>query len=498
MAYDNGTGIGIGTTSAAYQFAIHNAADVWHVQIGSVGGNQLRIGGNTTNGAVIGAYTDNTTTTPRSLLLQRDGGPVGINTASPDTLYNLTTVRYAGSSGNIKLIGDTSVTGSPNILFYNTATSASSTLSWNGTGFTMGSYVSANAATLYSPLNVQGASVSWGESMTIYAAPNGYSTVAFRTEAGTGSTTTGTWAIGKESSTAGNTATQFFQVIKNGLTGSTLHRADALQTWDPSGNSYFGFRVGIGTSSPQDKLDVNGSIRFRANTPNFTAVLDNAVIDYVPTSVFAGDPCIRIASIGTASVGADIRFLTGTSTSLSEKMRISSGGTTTFYGGNVVNSASYKAHTYVQLTTPISYSTSVTGNTFTSFSTTGIGLPSGVKAIQVLGWYHITGYGSGAGQGDHAVSLFGVTTDSATSWGGPSAGWPGGNSSFVNTNWGSFVLWHDGDASNSGNTNGIQYYGYMDSGVISVNANGNVYANLAHGYSGGTHYISLQVQGYWI
>ena len=87
-----------------------------------------------------------------------------------------------------------------------------------------------------------------------------------------------------------------------------------------------GGNVGIGTSSPQDRLDVNGSIRFRANTPNFTAVTDNAVLDYVPTSVFATEPCIRLAAIGTASVGADIRFLTGTSTSLGERMRITSGG----------------------------------------------------------------------------------------------------------------------------------------------------------------------------
>jgi hypothetical protein len=86
-----------------------------------------------------------------------------------------------------------------------------------------------------------------------------------------------------------------------------------------------GGNVGIGVN-PQDRLDVNGSIRFRANTPNFTAVTDNAVLDYVPTSIFATDPCIRLAAIGTASIGAEIRFLTGTSITLSERMRIISSG----------------------------------------------------------------------------------------------------------------------------------------------------------------------------
>jgi hypothetical protein len=88
--------------------------------------------------------------------------------------------------------------------------------------------------------------------------------------------------------------------------------------------------VGINTTSPQDRLDVNGSIRFRGNTPNFTAVLDNAVIDFVPTSIFPTEPCIRMAAIGTASVGAEIRFLTGTSTTVSTRLTINATGAATF------------------------------------------------------------------------------------------------------------------------------------------------------------------------
>lgn len=60
---------------------------MWHAQFGQVGGNQFRIGGNTTNGAVIGAYADNTNNNPRQLLLNRDGGNVGIGTSN--ATYNL-------------------------------------------------------------------------------------------------------------------------------------------------------------------------------------------------------------------------------------------------------------------------------------------------------------------------------------------------------------------------------------------------------------------------
>lgn len=115
----------------------------------------------------------------------------------------------------------------------------------------------------YSPLTVTGAGISWGETVTYYPASNGYITLAFRLE-GT-DTTTGTWAIGKQS-TIESGGVQYLQIAKNGLTGSTLHRPDAVQVFDPAnGNAYFGFNVGIGTTSPFNfgsihrTLDVRGS-----------------------------------------------------------------------------------------------------------------------------------------------------------------------------------------------------------------------------------------------
>lgn len=83
----NSTGVGIGTSAPGYLFAVNNGSDVWHAQFGQVGGNQFRIGGNTTNGAVIGAYSDNTNNNPRQLLLNRDGGNVGVGVSN--ALYRL-------------------------------------------------------------------------------------------------------------------------------------------------------------------------------------------------------------------------------------------------------------------------------------------------------------------------------------------------------------------------------------------------------------------------
>ena len=87
-----------------------------------------------------------------------------------------------------------------------------------------------------------------------------------------------------------------------------------------------GGNVGIAITSPVDTLDVNGALRIRKNTPNFTAAVDNAIIDYVPTSVFPTSPVLRIVSLGTSSIGANIQFTTGTSTSLVDAMRITSSG----------------------------------------------------------------------------------------------------------------------------------------------------------------------------
>jgi hypothetical protein len=144
----------------------------------------------------------------------------------------------------------------------------------------------------------------------------------------------------------------------------------------------------------------------------------------------------------------------------------------------------YIGYTYVALTAPKYWFTSFTGETSGSINTVStLGLPSGVKAVHVSAFYHITGYSSG--WNDHANSMWGpVVPSSSTSW------------SFTTSNnqtWGSFMFEHDGDASGS-----PHFYGVWQNGQIGVNNNGLIYYRLGQGISGGTHYNHVWVWGYWI
>lgn len=177
---------------------------------------------------------------------------------------------------------------------------------------------------------------------------------------------------------------------------------------------------------------------------------------------------------------------------------INSSGITVKDGGSIVNQTAYRANTFIQLTSIATKTFTTTGQSQGSFAVTDFtGVPSNAKAIQVHGWYHITGYGVGSGQGDHAVSWFGLANGiSPYSWSGPGNPWPGDNSTFYPAYYGSFAMEHDGDSS-VGSAN-LHYYGSWHNGIINVNANGSIYYTLAHGYSGGTHYNALYCTGYWI
>ena len=89
---------------------------------------------------------------------------------------------------------------------------------------------------------------------------------------------------------------------------------------DASGN------LGIGTASPNEKLVVNGAIRSTNNAVGATATADSGVFYFVPTADAPSDPRTILQGVGTAGVGASIAFLTGTSASNTERMRISSTG----------------------------------------------------------------------------------------------------------------------------------------------------------------------------
>ena len=78
--------VGIDKTSPDAPLVVYRTGDVWHTIIGNDTG-QLRIGGQTSSGAVI--QSRNQTGTARDLYLQRDGGKIGIGTNNPNALLSL-------------------------------------------------------------------------------------------------------------------------------------------------------------------------------------------------------------------------------------------------------------------------------------------------------------------------------------------------------------------------------------------------------------------------
>jgi hypothetical protein len=88
---------------------------------------------------------------------------------------------------------------------------------------------------------------SWGEGLVINPASVGYSGVYLRMEAATGSSYTGTWALGKNAST--DTGGESLGIVKNGLTGSSNYRVDSAMTWATNGNTHVGFNMQIGSTT---------------------------------------------------------------------------------------------------------------------------------------------------------------------------------------------------------------------------------------------------------
>jgi len=143
---------------------------------------------------------------------------------------------------------------------------------------TSGGLVSINQTSGYGVFNVTGIDSAWGEGIVMNPAPNGYSAINFRAEGRTGSCFIATWQLGKISS--GETSSgEAFSLNRAGLTGGTAYRADASQQWKTNGDSIFGFKVGIGTTSPVAALQVVDSQRalavYRISGTNRTTFYDN-------------------------------------------------------------------------------------------------------------------------------------------------------------------------------------------------------------------------------
>jgi hypothetical protein len=171
------------------------------------------------------------------------------------------------------------------------------------------------------------------DSGTIDGTAIGGSTAAAGSFTTLGASSTATFAAGAVGTpaitTTGDTNTGIFFPAADTIAFAE-GGAEAMRI-DSSGN------VGIGTTTQNEKLVVNGAIRSTNNAAGATATADSGVFYFIPTADAPSDPRTVLQGVGTASVGASVVFYTGTSASNSERMRIDSSGNVGI--GNTGNSS---------------------------------------------------------------------------------------------------------------------------------------------------------------
>lgn len=265
----------------------------------------------------------------------------------------------------------------------------------------------------------------------------------------------GTFYLSRGSTGTGNRGDQFIVVSKSSYNSEGL-----IVQVQSGGGRYFSRTVKVtygGVVYHAIETSVSGGEPHNGVT--FNGILRDASPIYVDASYVS-----NIAAFGTSSV---------------------------FDSGTLESKQDYKGLTFVKLTTPTVYTATYSGQTDVTINVSStFGVPSNAKALALVGYYHVTGYSIGTvGQGDHSMSMFRFDNgwSSATPW---------SFNTSTNTGWGEFVMYHDGDTSETGD---LHYYGaWTGNGICGVNANGNIYGRLGWGYSGGTHYNSVWCWGYWI
>ena len=212
VLYDNGSNIGIGTTTVPSPLTVYNNSDVWHFRLGGASG-ELRMGGQTNSGAVIQAYTP--AGVVRDLYLQRDGGSVGIGTNSPSYKFEI-------GAGTSNVVVAKLTQGYERVRYY---------------GFDLLGYNDGNLWMIGNNATnglILGSNWDWDAQAGIYYTPGTYGAAG-------GSLEIGQLTKNNANYTHGNT-----RFYTNGV-----ERMRIINT----GN------VGIGASSPATKLDVRGVIQ---------------------------------------------------------------------------------------------------------------------------------------------------------------------------------------------------------------------------------------------
>lgn len=277
-----------------------------------------------------------------------------------------------------------------------------------------------------------------------------------------------------EYSVVTNTADATHKIMKTFTVAKQGTLRVRFEAYILSGRDYFAYQIRKNSST------VIATGYFSSNLDGAT----NSVHAYRPftlgtSSVSPGD-VITVEMVSSNGSGVPV-VGTSAQTLYLRNLRVSSSTPDTTYSTAV-------ARQYVPLKVPYVWNITYTGQTSGSFNVvTQWGLPSGVKALQAVGYYNVTGYGSN-GYSDHALSQYGPR---AQAGGTP---WSFNTGATTDTEWGSYVIEHDGDSSGT-----PHYYGAWNGvGLINVGDNDTLYYTVGRGQSGGTHYNTLWIWGYWI
>ena len=260
----DGGNVGIGTASPQSNLHVYQNADVWHTKIGGAVG-ELRIGGQTSTGAVIQAYTP--AGAVRDLYIQRDGGNVGIGTTAPSAqLHSTGTVRFQTLTGTGNRFVVTDLNGN---ISAGTATTAGIIAGsgivnyvpkWTPDGATLANSsifdngnVGIGTISPVAKFTVAGDATSGGGTVQTLLVTGNNGAITINSTSAHAYQTFAQGGVAKFEMGIVPTSSDFY-LNPNTQVGSN---GSAIYILKSTGN------VGIGTTSPGAKLDVAGQIRIR-------------------------------------------------------------------------------------------------------------------------------------------------------------------------------------------------------------------------------------------
>jgi hypothetical protein len=319
--------VGIGTSSPAYNFVV-SAAGASGIEFAPAysGTANLVQHYSRSGGVYVDAVNEaaqhrfNTAGTERMRI--DASGNVGIGTSSPAAKLHIE--DDAGSAFRVENITNTSFASS---LFVDDT----------GAGLTITNYGSAYASGSLLNVGAGGVALSSTTDMAINA--SGAKTLRFGTNStermridSSGNLLVGTTTIGagNRMNVVGNNVVFSPNTDGKGTHTFTTAAADvgvyAIKSdttttvqLHAGGNSYFnGGNVGIGTSSPAEKLQINGGVLL-TSANNSADTVDGAILDY-----FSGNT--RLVASRSGATDASIQFFTTSSGTLAERMRIDASG----------------------------------------------------------------------------------------------------------------------------------------------------------------------------